>query len=172
MYMPKKKTVKRKSSPKAQKQKNIFLKFIGLFVGLVAILTISLVLTSPNKDAVSRIASTTDLGTFTGVLPCADCEGIRTTITFNLSTDEKSPHTYSETDSYIGRGTIVSTTGTWQYTTSASMPDAVIIELTGEDSVGSKEYYMVVNDDTLEMLSQDKEKITDAPMPLTLTKEN
>lgn len=169
--MPKKK-VKRKSSPRAHKQKNIFLRFISLLTGLTFVLAISLFIINPNSQNVSRIASTTDLGTFTGVLPCADCEGIKTTITFNLSDDEKAPHTYSETDTYMGRGTIVTTNGTWQYASNPSMPDAVIIELTEEGSVGGKEYYMVVNDNTIEMLSPSMEKITDSPLPLTLTKEN
>lgn len=170
--MARKKTTKRKSAPRVKKQKNIFMRLIGLFVGFAALLTLTLVVISPDKESISRITSTTDLGTFTGVLPCADCEGIKTTITFNLSDNERSLHTYSETNSYLGRGVIVNTTGTWQYTTSESIPDAVIIELTNKDNVGSKEYYMVVNDDTLEMLSPEMEKIEDAPTPLTLKKEN
>lgn len=162
---------RKKTKKRSPLKQHPFLKFIiGMMVVIVLLGVLAVV--APRKQTVSQIASVTDLGTFSGVLPCADCEEINTTITFNLSSDEKEPHTYVETDSYIGKGTLVTTNGTWQYTTSTTMPDEVIIELTENDDVGSKEYYMVVNDTTIKMLNQNKEPITDTPMPLTLTKQN
>lgn len=173
MYMPVKKKIKRKITNRKPKQKkNWFMRFIGLFVGLLAVLTITLIINSSSNNSVSKIASTQDLGTFTGTLPCADCEGLKTSITFNLSSDDKSPHSYSETDTYIGKDVINSTSGTWKYVSGSNDPNAVVIELTPSDNPEFKQYYQVVNEDTIELLNQKKQKITDAPIPLILTKEN
>lgn len=170
--MPAKKKVKRKTTTRRVKEeKNWFMRFIGLFVGISAVLTLSLVLMSPNEH-VSRIASSTDLGTFTGVLPCADCEGLKTSITFNLSTNEKNPHTYSETDVYMGKNVINSSSGSWKYTTNPADKKAIILELMDSENPENKQYYLVVDDSTIEMLNQDKQKITDSPIPLVLTKQN
>lgn len=162
----KKKTV-RKSTPRPKKQKNIFMRFIALVTGLMVVLAITFFITLPNSNTV-RIASVNDLGTFSGVLPCADCPGIETTISFKFSDDSKSSHTYTETDVYQERNVTNTTTGTWQYVSNPRMPKDIIIELIPKGGMG-KSYFQVVNATTLQMLDADMN-----PVPLqntTLTKE-
>lgn len=170
--MPTKKKVKRKiTNRKPQQKKNWLMRIIGMFLGALAVLTLTVVFTSPNNDSFSKIASTQDLGTFTGTLPCADCEGLKTSITFDLAQDEKKSHTYSETDVYIGKNVINTSSGTWEYVFSPTNKDAVIIELIDAKNPENKQYFQVINDTTLEMLDQNKEKIKNAAVPLILTKE-
>ena len=72
----------------------------------------------------------------------------------------------------MGKNIINNSSGSWKYTTNPADKKAVILELIDSKNPENKQYYLVVDDSTIEMLSQNKQKITDAPIPLVLTKEN
>jgi uncharacterized lipoprotein NlpE involved in copper resistance len=88
-------------------------------------------------------------GTYKGTLPCADCEGIETTITLNNDS------TYSRTDKYLGKGNNeFKADGKWHF-----LADGNTIALNdGKD----KPVKFKVGENTLTMLDTEGKEITGA----------
>ncbi|MEJ7137119.1 copper resistance protein NlpE [Amphibiibacter pelophylacis] len=85
-------------------------------------------------------------GTYRGTLPCADCDGIKTTITL------RGDGSYSQTSIYVGRGARFSETGRYTWNRAGSR-----ITLTGKDHDPS---LFIVGENHLEMLNQDGSPVT------------
>lgn len=123
-----------------------------------------------NKQQQARLAATAKtmhvLGTWQGTTPCADCSGIITTLTLY----QKAPNDFTDAVyrlhlKYIDRGSFTSY-GSW--TVLRGMPgnaDATVYQL-DPDKAG-KQYYLRVDDDTLQQLAGDMKPI-DSKMNFTL----
>ncbi|MDR1691632.1 MAG: copper resistance protein NlpE [Rickettsiales bacterium] len=86
-------------------------------------------------------------GTFTGVFPCADCAGIKTTLTLNKD------FTYFLDQQYMSKDdTVYTQVGKWSIT-----EDLKLIELGYDRDSGI--YYRVLNDDELEKLDEEGREI-------------
>src|SRR5690242_10004316 len=101
----------------------------------------------------------TSVTTYTGTLPCADCVGIKTTLTIQGN------HTYQLSSLYIDRGNPFIEKGTWQQLEKNNMQ---VYQL---KSGGVTSYYQIVNASTLKMLDTNAKPI-DAPFSLELKKSN
>lgn len=85
-------------------------------------------------------------GTFSGTTPCADCPGIKTTVSF------KTDFTFIENMEYLERNTSFSDTGKWH------MADK-IITVTFSSKSSAQRFYFVKSDSTIAMLDGDKKEI-------------
>lgn len=90
------------------------------------------------------------IGTYEGVLPCADCGGIKTTLTV-----EKSSYTLEE--EYQGKGTF-SSKGTASYDETKHL-----LTLTNSDDAKDIRYYQVI-ENNLVMLNADGSTISDTTL--------
>lgn len=123
-----------------------------------------------NKQQQAHLAATAKtmhvLGTWQGTTPCADCSGIITTLTLY----QKAPNDFTDAVyrlhlKYIDRGSFASY-GSW--TVLRGMPgdaNATVYQL-DPDKAG-KQYYLRVDDDTLQQLDGDMKPI-DSKMNFTL----
>lgn len=86
-----------------------------------------------SKDTVKEQVKAADFyGTYEGILPCADCEGIKTTLTINKD------KTYSLKSDYIGeKDGVFESSGVYE------MIDKTLIELITPSS-GEKTYYKIL----------------------------
>lgn len=88
------------------------------------------------------------MGTFSGILPCADCEGILTTLTLNAD------GTYTLESIYQGKGdNKFVDQGKW-----TPSEDLAVIQL-NYDKEGETVYYALIDKDTLEKLDMDAKPI-------------
>lgn len=70
------------------------------------------------------------LGPFKGVLPCADCPGVRTELTLTRKGEGWAEGTYRLVETYIDRGAPIVTAGEWTtHRGDAADEDAVVYEL-------------------------------------------
>ena len=117
-------------------------------------------------DTVNHTTSTGNsaLGVFTGVLPCADCEGIETTITLKEN-KVKNERTYSLKEVYIGQGSNkpFETKGTWTIIKGTPLdPNAIVYQLAvdNDDPEDSDVVnYLVVDNSTLKLLDDEMNEI-------------
>lgn len=103
--------------------------------------------------------------TFAGILPCADCAGLDTTLTLNPD------NTYSLSEIYQGKNDDEPfiTNGTWQNEKGTPQnPNQEVLALTS--SSGNQSFYAWTNENTLTSLDQEKKPI-DAPFNLSLTRQ-
>lgn len=97
---------------------------------------------SANKEAESLVS-----GTYSGVIPCADCPGILYEISFNDN------QKYNSSSIYIGRSNRpFSENGTWK------IENDTLVVLQGASGDGTR--HLAFNDSTLVMLGQDGKQIT------------
>src|SRR6185312_12139056 len=85
-------------------------------------------------------------GTFSGTTPCADCPGIKTTVSF------KTDAAFIENMEYLERNTSFSDTGKWQISDK-------IITVTFSSNSSPERFYLVKSDSTIAMLDADKKEI-------------
>lgn len=125
-----------------------------------------------NKTA---IAQNSALGVFTGTLPCADCEGIETTITLKEN-NKKNERTYSLKEVYIGQGSDKSfeTTGKWTIIKGTPLdPNAIVYQLAVENDDPEDSdvvNYLVVNNNTLELIDDEMNEF-DSKLNYSLNKK-
>ncbi len=108
--------------------------------------------------------------TFEGVLPCADCEGIKTEINFS-SNKEKTGGTFIEKSTYLGAPSPSSfdKTGTWKVVTGRNKkPDAVIYVLTSKPD--EAEAYELIDSTHLQLLDGEMQPISAPGQNFILTK--
>ncbi|MBC7920353.1 MAG: copper resistance protein NlpE N-terminal domain-containing protein [Ferruginibacter sp.] len=101
---------------------------------------------NPNKKAVVRFA-----GTYAGVVPCADCDGLETELQINNDGTYVLKHTYL--GKQRGRNTFREQ-GNWTHS-----PDLKKIAL-NYDHPDESSFYRVVHPDTLKMLDRRGNEIT------------
>ncbi len=124
--------------------------------------------TTPVPTPTPQAAFTPISGTFSGKLPCADCEALQESITLTPAS-EQNAGTFLMNDTYIGKDVSYDTKGTYKVTTgSATDPNAQVLEITPEGDNVQTSYFLVGNN-TLTMLDMNKKPI-DSPFNETLTK--
>jgi putative hemolysin len=147
--------------------------FSPRWVFAYVILLYSLSAFSQTKDAreqskFTAMAKTMHLlGIFQGTTPCADCSGIITTLTLYT----KAPYDFTEAIyklqlKYIDRGSYTSYGSWFVLRGRPGDPDATVYELHPDKSSG-KQYYLRVNDDTLQQLDAEMKPI-DSKLNFTL----
>ena len=100
----------------------------------------------------------TSVTVYSGTLPCADCAGIKTTLTLNGN------HTYTLSSLYIDRGNPYTEKGVWSVTQKNNMQ---VYQLTSDKLIS---YYQIVSITTIKMLDSSAHPIH-APFSLELKKE-
>ena len=111
--------------------------------------------------------------TYAGLLPCADCSGIETTLTFiNANQDPDSyDGTFTMTETYQGKDVKPFVTkGNWTIIIGTpTNEDATVYKLTSTNP-DTTEYYLQVDNTHIKQLDNNLEEI-DSPFNMTLTKE-
>lgn len=105
--------------------------------------------------------------TFDGTLPCADCSGLKTELILQKDPEDPTEGVYTLQETYQGKtNTPVVTLGKWDVTKGTPTdPQAIVIKLkTGKETTG---YWLVVDNNTLEMLDMQKNRIN-SPFNLKL----
>lgn len=151
----------------------------NLIIGIVAVVILAVIgfvilsnrSSQPTETTTDEMAiqPPTFSGTYTGVLPCADCTGLETSITFTPSASDPNMGTFTMSEVYQGKSTEPMTSnGTYTVTSGTpTNPNAQVVELVTEGQ--DPEFYMV-SENSLQMLSSDKTPI-DAPFNTSLTKQ-
>jgi len=108
--------------------------------------------------------------TYSGIVPCADCAGIETTISLTQENKDAKEGNYTMSLIYIGQdGDAVILKGTWKTEKGRpGNPDATVISLSMEkpEDVG---YYLQRDPAHLVQLDKDKNTINDSGQNSTLT---
>jgi copper homeostasis protein (lipoprotein) len=107
--------------------------------------------------------------TFDGTLPCADCSGLKTQLILQKDPQDPTEGVYTLQETYEGKSSNpVITLGKWDVVKGTSAdPQAIVIKLKiGEQTTG---YWLVVDNNTLEMLDMQKNHIN-SPFNLKLTR--
>jgi copper homeostasis protein (lipoprotein) len=86
-------------------------------------------------------------GTFTGTTPCADCPGIKTTVSFNRDS------TFIENMEYLARNTSFSDTGKW------TISDSMITVSFPAKKKSHERFYRIKSDSTIAMLDGNNKEI-------------
>jgi len=98
------------------KTKNVILILVLLFIGLASCKSARKAQTNDLKSTADNSMTSVDwAGTYQGILPCADCEGIQTQVVLNIDLS------YVLKTSYIGKGdSVFHTKGTFKWDESGS----------------------------------------------------
>ncbi|HSV09806.1 MAG TPA: copper resistance protein NlpE [Hanamia sp.] len=88
--------------------------------------------------------------TFSGTTPCADCPGIKTTVSFNPDS------TFIENMEYLERNTSFSDTGKWR------ISDTIITVSFPSKKTSPERFFKIQSDSTIAMLDGDKKEIEGA----------
>jgi hypothetical protein len=109
------------------------------------------------------------LGPYVGVLPCADCPGIRTELTLRRKAAGWAEGTYKLVETYIDRGAPEVTQGEWTTLRGDAVDeDAVVYEL-DPDKPDRSRHFEKVDDKGVRVLSRDLAPLPqDMPSLLTL----
>jgi copper homeostasis protein (lipoprotein) len=104
--------------------------------------------------------SSLQLGTFTGTLPCDDCEGTLSTLILTRQTPTTEAGTFTLQEDFQGKGnSFRMTAGNWQLVRgSQHHPNAEIYKLT-VDSEDVFRYFLKTDENTLLQLNPDQTKI-------------
>ena len=102
------------------------------------------------------------VGTFEGVLQCADCEGIKTELTLYQDAANSENNNYILKETYLGNktgDTSFSSTGKWDILRGIKgSPDAVVYFLNYDEPEDSR-YYLKKSEDSLLMLDKEQQII-------------
>ena len=117
---------------------------------------------TPGNAAAADSVGPPLLGRFVGVLPCADCAGIRTELRLYAEQPSGRPARYEATQTYLaardGENT-VQRTGRWAIMRgSASDPDATIYQL-DLDRPDARQNFLRVGDSEIRLLDRDQREI-------------
>jgi len=115
-------------------------------------------------------SATTPLGTFAGTLPCADCAGIRTTLTLYVEQPSGKPARYELSETYLQTrdgDRVFSKKGRWTLLRgTASDPDAIVYQL-DYDQPKTARSFLKVGDHELRLLDRMQNEIS-TPAPHSL----
>lgn len=102
------------------------------------------------------------LGVFSGALPCADCEQLKTTLTLNQDSNTSAPSSYKLEQIYVGKNVPpIVKTGRWAIQKGYPQnPNATVYVLNSDQQKSRQLYVLKVNDNQLQLLNQDQGKIT------------
>jgi hypothetical protein len=151
---------KKKAAKKPYWSKKIILGFIGLIILLIIVIKVC---PSSSKQTPSGIIGFS--GTYTGNLPCADCPGIKETLTLTATNSAQNSGSYVLEDLYEERDpNPAKTTGTWEIINSN------ILKLTPDTASSQSQYFQVLSNGNLQMLGSNMQKI-DSPFNSILSKQ-
>lgn len=101
-------------------------------------------------------------GTFTGTLPCADCQGISTELSLNGGANGSS-RTYTMKQTYLGKPadkSVVTSSGKWFLAKGNRQdPDAVVLQLIPTAGNIDPMYFLQVNDKEVKLLDRQQAEI-------------
>lgn len=115
--------------------------------------------TSEQTDEVTPAPSVPPSQSFSGVLPCADCSGIHTELTLQKDPEDPTEGVYVLKQTYVGKSTSPQTSlGKWNVVRGTTKnSEAIVLELKSGKALF--EYWLVVDNDTLQMLDLQKNQI-------------
>ena len=100
-----------------------------------------------NRDnAIPQKPSSNFSGTFSGVIPCADCPGIEASLSFNRDSS------FLESMIYQERNTSFKDSGQW-------IRDGKFVEVRYNDKKASPRYFLIKSDSTIAWLDANKNEI-------------
>ena len=115
---------------------------------------------------------TTNLGTFKGTLPCADCSGLETVITFTKKDTNSAEGAYSMTETYTGKSVKpIETKGDWTTIRGTKKDANATVYQLNPEKPDESEYYLKVDGTHIKMLDKQENEIK-SPMNFTLTKQS
>ena len=97
-------------------------------------------------NAIPQKSSSNFSGTFSGLIPCADCPGIEVTLSFNPDSS------FMESMIYQERNSSFKDSGQW-------IKDGNMIEIRYNQKEASPRYFLVKSDSTIAWLDGDKKEI-------------
>lgn len=144
-------------------RKNIVIKIL---LGITIIVFLSSVVYGSYVQMLStdKVERQETFGVFEGTTPCADCQGIKTTLAL-----QENPSVFTLNLQYIGRPTTFDQKGTW--TTIENAQKQTVYVLISDNPNDSKMYYLKEGDTKLTQLDAQMNPI-DSPLNFTLTKKN
>jgi copper homeostasis protein (lipoprotein) len=96
---------------------------------------------------------------YEGVLPCADCPGIRTELTLTRKAKGWAEGSYSLRETYLERGGPRVTTGDWTTLRGDAVdPDATVYQLDPDKTEGQRNFLRVGDDLELKALDKDMKR--------------
>lgn len=108
---------------------------------------------APSAPPLPRAANLPRVGHFAGVLPCADCTGIRTELI--LAGDWDGLNRYHLTETYLGTtqgDRTVEREGAWTTLRGVPDDDAATVYQLDPDVAGARRHFLVVDERTLSLL--------------------
>lgn len=127
--------------------------------------------TNPNIDSAlavkTKIPGEPDatrllVGVFEGVLPCADCEGIRTELTLYQDVANADNNSYILKETYLGVNTgdtIFTSKGKWDVLKGTKADAGASVFFLNYDKPDESKYYLKEDDTTIVMLDKEQNKI-------------
>jgi uncharacterized lipoprotein NlpE involved in copper resistance len=107
---------------------------------------------------------------YEGVLPCADCEGIKTELTLYRKAESSDPATYRLSETYLGRrGKGFVSTGKWAITHGAGAQAEATVYQLDPDKPDRMRSFLVINDTQIRQLDKQQQEF-DSKLNYTLTK--
>lgn len=153
-----KKRVKRTTPADPHYHRRLLL-WLLLLISLAVLFIVLYKQTYPSQVAVQPTSTS-----YTGTTPCADCSGIKTTLTLS-----QNPNTYALNLVYEGKDTSFTEKGTWNQSQWKTNPNKMVYTLTSTN--GNKTYYEVLSPTQIRQLDGDGNEIPSS-LPFTLTKTN
>ena len=102
------------------------------------------------------------VGVFEGVLPCADCEGIRTELTLYQDVANADNNSYILKETYLGVNTgdtIFTSKGKWDVLKGTKADAGASVFFLNYDKPDESKYYLKEDDTTIVMLDKEQNKI-------------
>lgn len=151
---------KKRSSKKSYWSKKIILAFSALIILLIIIIKVF-----PSSSKQAQVGIIGFSGTYIGNLPCADCPGIKETLTLTATSSAQNSGSYVMEDIYTDRDPApAKTTGNWEIVNSN------ILKLTPNIASSGPQYFQVSSNGDLQMLDSNMQKI-DSPFNSILSKQ-
>ena len=117
---------------------SIFLAFVFLYISCND---------QSNRNAIDEKSLPKNFsGTFTGVIPCADCPGIELTVSFNPDSS------FSELMIYQERNTTFKDSGLW-------IKDGEMLEVKYSNAQATPRYFLIKSDSSIAWLDADRKEI-------------
>ena len=110
----------------------------------------------PPAPAAAKPAEVAGVLTFEGLLPCADCPGLKTELVLTPKGEGWAEGTYRLTETYLERGGPTVTTGEWTTLRGDAVdPDATVYQLDPDKPHGSRYFLRVGQDEAIRTLDGD-----------------
>lgn len=110
----------------------------------------------PPAPAAAKPAAVSGELAFEGVLPCADCPGLKTELVLTPKGEGWAEGTYRLTETYLERSGPMVTTGQWTTLRGDAVdPDATVYQLDPDKPQGSRLFLRVGQDEAVRILDGD-----------------